>query len=209
VKLLRVLQEQCFHRVGGKAVHVDIRVIAATHRDLETMIARGEFREDLYYRLNVIPIVMPPLCERKEDLEPLARHFLDGKASFTAAALAALHRHAWPGNARELQNHMQREFLMCEGPAIVLRPARPETERRQLADRRVNRAAPAGTLNFNAAKQLTVQAFERDHLIRLMRASTGNVSRAARLAGKERRALGKLLKKYCIEPGFFRTPSNA
>ncbi len=213
VSLLRFLQDGTYRQLGGGRLEAaDVRVLAASNVDLAQRVLDERFRADLHYRINVMELRVPPLRERGDDVVLLARHFI-AEAAFRYGlpprelhpdSVAWLVGQRWPGNARELQNYMQREFLMCEGPAIVLQPARPETDRRQQADRRVNRAAPAGTLNFNAAKQLTVQAFERDHLIRLMRASTGNVSRAARLAGKERRALGKLLKKYSIEPAIFR-----
>ena len=128
VKLLRVLQEQKFHRVGGKPVHVDIRVIAATHRDLETMIARGEFREDLYYRLNVVMIPLPSLRERREDIPELVhrgiQHFshLHGKQirRLEPAVMAALLDYEWPGNVRELYNALERMVILCDGEVMTL-----------------------------------------------------------------------------------------
>ena len=213
VSLLRFLQNGTYRQLGsGRLEAADVRVLAASNVDLAQRVLDERFRADLHYRINVMELRVPPLRERGDDVVLLARHFI-AEAAFRYAlpprelhpdSIAWLVRQRWPGNARELQNQMQREFLMCEGAAIVIQPARPAVDRRQQADRRVNRGVPVGTLDFNAAKQLTVQAFEREHLIRLMRESTGNVSRAARLAGKERRALGKLLKKYSIEPAIFR-----
>ena len=171
------------------------------------------FRADLHYRLNVMELAVPPLRVRGEDIVLLARHFIQEAARRYGMPQLDLHGETlrwlasqpWPGNIRELQNRIQREFLMCEGTSILIRPAAPDVDRRKKPDRRQTQSCP---LNFNEAKQLTLQAFERNHLLRLMRESAGNVSRAARLAGKERRALGKLLKKYCIEPGYFRTAST-
>ncbi|MDR1397414.1 MAG: sigma-54 dependent transcriptional regulator [Desulfarculales bacterium] len=127
-KLLRVLQEGEIDRVGGKQpVPVDVRVVATTNRDLKEHIAKGEFREDLYYRLNVIPLKVPPLRERKGDVSLLLRHFLDNFAagnnkpglSLSRAAELALTGHAWPGNVRELQNTMERAVLLASGPEIT------------------------------------------------------------------------------------------
>jgi PAS domain S-box-containing protein len=128
VKLLRVLQEQRFHRVGGKSVHVDIRVIAATHRDLEAMIARGDFREDLYYRLNVVTIPLPSLRERREDIPELVhrgiQHFnhLHGKQirRLEPAVMATLLGYEWPGNVRELYNALERMVILCDGEVLTL-----------------------------------------------------------------------------------------
>ena len=123
IKLLRVLQERGFEPVGGtQTIQVDVRVIAATHQDLEKLIAQGRFREDLYYRLNVIGIVMPPLRERTEDILELALHFLMRSAQkcgkrithIEPEALAALERHLWPGNVRELENVIERAVVMAE-----------------------------------------------------------------------------------------------
>ncbi|MGI3001823.1 sigma-54 dependent transcriptional regulator [Shewanella algae] len=126
VKLLRVLQERVFERVGGnKAINADVRVVAATHRDLETMIENGEFREDLYYRLNVFPIEMPPLCERRDDIplllqELVSRVFNEGKGRvrFTQRAIDSLKEHAWSGNVRELSNLVERLTILYPGGLV-------------------------------------------------------------------------------------------
>ena len=177
------------------------------------LVNQDRFRADLHYRLNVMELAVPPLRERGNDIVMLARHFINEAACRYNMVQLELHpdtlpwlaRQPWPGNVRELQNRIQREFLMCDGPDLLICDPAPESERRRKADRRQALLdAQTNTLNFNDAKQATLQAFERNHLIRLMRESAGNVSHAARLAGKERRALGKLLKKYCIEPEVFR-----
>jgi two-component system response regulator HydG len=119
-KLLRVLQEGEFERVGGsRTVQVDVRIVAATNRDLAAAVAAGRFREDLLYRLEVVPIVLPPLRERPEEIVPLARHFLRPGVAFDADAEAELRGWSWPGNVRELQNVVQRVGLLCEGDVVT------------------------------------------------------------------------------------------
>jgi DNA-binding NtrC family response regulator len=177
--------------------------------DLQELVSRERFRADLHYRLNVMELAVPPLRAREGDVVLLARHFIAEAACRYNMPALELHPDTvhwltiqpWPGNVRELQNRVQREFLLCDGPDILIGRARTDSGRGGQPDRH---QAPVDTLNFNEAKQLMLQSFERSHLIRLMRESAGNVSHAARLAGKERRALGKLLKKYRIEPAFFR-----
>lgn len=210
VSLLRFLQDGKFRPLGGSRLEsADVRVLAACNVDLQQMVNQERFRADLHYRINVMELSVPPLRERGDDIILLARHFIAEAAcrydmpqrDLHPDTIAWLARQPWPGNARELQNRIQREFLMCDGTSIVIRQPPPAADRRHQCDRRLGES---DTLNFNAAKQITLQAFERSHLIRLMRESTGNVTHAARLAGKERRALGKLLKKYRIEPAVFR-----
>lgn len=125
VKILRVLQEREFERVGGnRTIRTDVRVVAATNRDLEEEVRKGNFREDLYYRLNVIPMVLPPLRERGDDVLLLARHFLkrfgdEGKPlDMSDEARSILSRYSWPGNVRELENFMERMSILCEGDSI-------------------------------------------------------------------------------------------
>jgi two-component system NtrC family response regulator len=123
-KILRVLQEKVVTPVGGKPVKVDVRVIAATHRDLPGLVSASRFREDLYYRLNVVPIVLPPLRERRGDVEPLAQYFLrlaagpEPAKALTAAAIARLQEHSWPGNVRELRNTIERAVVLVRGNVI-------------------------------------------------------------------------------------------
>jgi DNA-binding NtrC family response regulator len=127
-KVLRVLQEREFERLGGsKTIKVDVRLVAATNKNLEEAITGGEFREDLYYRLNVVSVTVPPLRERKEDIVPLAKHFIDRFAAelkkdvrgIEPSAVRVLKRHTWPGNIRELQNTIERSVLMCDGSTIT------------------------------------------------------------------------------------------
>jgi two-component system response regulator GlrR len=210
VSLLRFLQDGQYRRLGGSlAEHADVRVVAACNSDLSQAIEEGAFRADLYYRLTAMELHVPPLRARGQDVLLLARHVIAEAASQYHLAVKELHpdtvqwllAYTWPGNVRELQNRIQREFLLCDEPEIRIGETAPDNDRRQQADRRLT--SPT-TLNFNAAKQQALQAFERGQLLRLMSESAGNVSSAARLAGKERRALGKLLKKYGIAPDDFR-----
>ncbi|MEW5786637.1 MAG: sigma-54 dependent transcriptional regulator [Pseudomonadota bacterium] len=214
VSLLRFLQDGQYRPLGSaRPETADVRIVAASNMDLLQLVKEERFRADLHYRLNVMELAVPSLRERDNDAILLARHFIADAARTYKLPLRELHPDSldwllcqpWPGNVRELRNRIQREFLMSEGPVIRLQgsPLPAEGERRRQRDRR--RAAPP-TLNFNQAKQQALQEFERQHLIHLMRQSLGNVSQAARLAGKERRTLGKLLKKYCIEPSLFRQP---
>ncbi len=215
VSLLRFLQDGHYRPLGGNRMEsADVRILAASNDDLPSLVKQDRFRADLHYRLNVMELVVPPLRDRGDDIALLARHFINEAAcrynmtrlDLHPETLLWLNRQPWLGNVRELQNRIQREFLMCDGPNVLIRDPLPDSERRKKMDRRQDLLlAQTNTLNFNEAKQATLQAFERNHLIRLMRESAGNVSHAARLAGKERRALGKLLKKYCIEPAVFRS----
>ncbi|OYY94815.1 MAG: hypothetical protein B7Y41_04390 [Hydrogenophilales bacterium 28-61-23] len=214
VSLLRFLQDGKYRPLGGSRLEfADVRILAASNANLRELVDLDRFRADLHYRLNVMELAVPPLRARGDDAVLLARHFIAEAACRYNMTRLDLHpdtlpwlvSQPWPGNVRELQNRIQREFLMCDGPNILIRQPVPESERRTKKDRRQSCAsALPNPLNFNEAKQLTLQSFERNHLIQLMRESAGNVSQAARLAGKERRALGKLLKKYCIEPDCFR-----
>jgi two-component system, NtrC family, response regulator GlrR len=211
VSLLRFLQDGQYRPLGGgKAESADVRILAASNVDLAELVAQDKFRPDLHYRLNVMELDVPPLRARGGDIVLLARHFIEEAACRYKIPRRDLHpdtinwlaSQPWPGNIRELGNRIQREFLMSEGSVIQIPiGSLPSEDRRQQADRR---QIPSETLNFNEAKQQAMQDFERAHLIRLMRQSLGNVSQAARLAGKERRTLGKLLKKYRIEPDLFR-----
>jgi two-component system response regulator GlrR len=197
-KLLRALGEMAFYPLGGnKMVKVDVRVIAASNKDLEMEVAQGRFREDLFYRIHVVPIRIPPLRERKEDIPLLARHFLKkklqrtGKAiiDFSPDALRKLMLHSWPGNVRELENSIESAVAMATSNRItedlVLPGRNPDPERIK---------------SFKDAKD----EFEREYLIQLIGMTEGNVSLAAKLAGKYRADLYELLKKYDLDPESFR-----
>ncbi|BEQ17059.1 sigma-54-dependent transcriptional regulator [Desulfoferula mesophila] len=202
-KILRILQEQRFERVGGtKTISVDVRVLAATNKDLKQEIAEGRFREDLYYRLNVIPIHVPPLRERAGDVPELAGDFLRHLARkhnqplkhFTPQALEVLAAQPWPGNVRELKNLVERLWILCPDREIGLEHMPPEMS---------GAASPALPLpelfdgDFKSAKA----AFEKAYLEGKLKQNQGNVSRTAEEVGLERSHLHKKLKSLGIKAG--------
>jgi sigma-54 specific flagellar transcriptional regulator A len=207
VKLLRVLQERSFERVGSnRSQRCDVRVIAATHRDLEAAIADGRFREDLYYRLNVFPIQMPPLRDRMADLPALIEQLgarleasIGRRVSFTAAGLAALGRYAWPGNVRELANLLERLAILHPGERIG-----PE-----LLPERYRAGAAIAPQEPGPAPALPGDGVSlKDHLAQLevtmireaLARADGTVSEAARLLGLQRTTLVEKLRRYRLEP---------
>ncbi len=188
--LLRVLEERRFHRVGGnELIEVDVRVIAATNRDLEKAVASGSFREDLYYRLNVIRVALPPLRERKEDIPLLVEHFLERleaelkrQIRISPEAMAVLLAHSWPGNVRELRNVLERGAVVAQGG--VVRPADLGLEPEPARER------------GSAASPLTLEEVERRHIAEVLGHASGNVSQAARLLGIDRVTLYNKMRKY-------------
>jgi two-component system nitrogen regulation response regulator NtrX len=199
-KILRILQEHRFERVGGtETLEVDVRVVAATNKDLEHEMAEGRFREDLYYRLNVIPFHVPPLRERQQDIPLLIERFLDRfsvqstvpRKRISEGALERLRRYAWPGNVRELQNIVERLVLMSPGELIDVDhlPAQivvPQKER-----------APLGAQGQKLADARA--AFEREFLIEKLRSNELNISRTAEVVGLARESLSRKLKSLGIE----------
>lgn len=197
-KLLRFLQERAYRPLGSeKFVRADVNVIAATNRDIERHVDEKQFRADLYFRLNVLRIELPPLCERGSDVELLARHFLQVHCStqgvqkaFSPAALRKLESHEWPGNVRELLNVVQRAAVLCDG-AHILPSHVPLADREQ----QIEMPPRAG---FQLARSKAIEAFEKRYVESLLVKHNGNVTRAALEAGKDRRAFGRLKKKYNI-----------
>jgi len=196
-KLLRVLQEREIERVGGtRAIKIDVRVIAATNVDLKQAVARGAFREDLYYRLNVVPIEVPPLRERIEDLPLLVEHFVRhygqqfGKRvqGLSPEALGALAEYRWPGNVREVQNVVERCVVLAEGPVIGLNDLPLDV---LLPDHRI-RVRRAERLPLKDA----TQEFERQIVLRVLERVSGNQSEAARILGIHRNSLKRLLERW-------------
>ena len=215
VALLRVLQGGTYRALGGDRERpVDVRFVAATNTSLSALVGAGRFRSDLYYRLCVLSIHLPPLREREEDILLLARHFLtkhhDGAVPHILSpdAERALVVHAWPGNVRELENVIQRAIAMTGTPVITETDLGLTTH---LPDSPVGgaiRPGPAagadpGLRPFNEAKRAVVEAFERDYLRQVLRAHRGNVSRAAQSARKERRDFGRLIRKHQLDPREF------
>jgi two-component system response regulator GlrR len=202
VKLLRVLEDRLVRPIGSaRTVPVDVRIISATHRDLEKERAAGNFREDLYYRLNVVSLSIPPLAERREDIPLLAAHFLKriceryGKPvnAFSPDAMALLVNAAWPGNVRQLYNVVEQTVALCTTqiiPPTLVQNAIQEEE------------TPVVPLE-EARRQ-----FERDYLVRVLKLVGGNVSQAARLAKRNRTEFYKLLQRHSLEPALFKVPTD-
>jgi two-component system response regulator PilR (NtrC family) len=217
VKLLRVLQERKFRRVGGtEEVDADIRIIAATNRDLAKAIGEGCFREDLYYRINVIPLALPPLRERREDVSLLAAHFVTkyaeqmGKsiAGLSHEAVRALEAYAWPGNIRELENALERAVALEQTP-VILPESLPEATRTAATDPRYGGDAAAGgaepphgtmrpsglpAAGFDLEQHM--QDIERQYIAEALRRANGVKVRAAELLGMSFRSFRYYLKKY-------------
>jgi Nif-specific regulatory protein len=202
VKLLRVLQEREFERVGGtEPVRVDVRVIAATNKDLEKALADTSFREDLYYRLNVFPILIPPLRARKADVLLLADHFAEKYARehtktikrISTPAIDLLTSYHWPGNVRELENTIERAVLLADGEVIHGHHLPPTLQG----------AEATGTV-LSASLASAVEAFERSIIEDALKTARGNRSKAARLLSTTERVISYKAKKYGIDPARLR-----
>jgi two-component system, NtrC family, response regulator GlrR len=200
VKLLRVLQERAVRPLGSdRSVPVDVRVLSATHRDLETLLADGSFREDLFYRLNVVTLRLPGLAERREDIPLLAQHFLSQLAArhgrtihgFAPEALRALATANWPGNVRQLHNVIEQVCALSTSPLVPLALVQ-----------RALRTPEIGVLPYAEARR----RFERDYLVGLLKLCDGNVADAARLAERNRTEFYRLLQKHDLAPERFRDP---
>ena len=198
VKLLRVLQEWVVRPLGSsQSITVDVRIISATHRDLDQAMADGEFRADLYYRLNVVTLTLPPLSERREDIALLANHFLQKLAakydkrlsSFAPEALKALTTAAWPGNVRQLYNVVEQVCALATTPLVPLALVQ-----------RALRSPSVQILTLAEARQ----GFERDYLVGLLKLTDGNVADAARLADRNRTEFYRLMQKHALTPGHFK-----
>jgi two-component system response regulator GlrR len=217
-KLLRVLQERQFYPVGSESpIDVDVRVIVATNKDLEEQVKKGQFRDDLFYRIHVIPVYLPPLRERKEDIVPLVEHFLKKYSEqmkkevrgLTPEALRKLMLHDWPGNVRELENSIeyavamaQKDFITEE--AVLQSKSAPldggrgsDMDKRDVSQERLRPLRDAR------------DAFERDYLVQVLSMTEGNVSQAAKLAGKYRADFYELLKKHDLKVEEFKRMKNS
>ena len=206
-KLLRALQERRIRRVGGKEeVNVDVRILAATALDLDLAMKEGRFREDLYYRINVARVEVPPLRDRVEDIPLLAGHFLDQYSrelgregvEFDGGVLDALCAYSWPGNIRELQNVVKRTLVTSGSDLISVEDLPPAVAKQAPMEGSRDRRG------FFAARDRKMTAFERQYLTDLLHAHDGEVTRAAEVAEVPRGTLYRLLKKHGIDPGEFR-----
>jgi len=208
-KLLRILQEKEVKPLGHtRTFKVDVRVVASTNRDLRQRMAEGKFREDLFYRINVATIELPPLRERMGDVPLLAAHFLKKCAEelgrpepkLGTGALESLCRNPWPGNVRELENTIKRAVIMARGefiPSLDLGSDPCET---------FLGADEVSHLPYRRAKEAVVTSFNRAYLAQALQRHDGNITRAARECGLERQALQQLLRRYGIQPDRFRPP---
>jgi two-component system response regulator GlrR len=199
VKLLRVLQERQVRPVGSaQSFDIDVRVISATHRNIETDMAQGRFREDLYYRLNVVALKLPPLAERPEDVPLLANHFLAKLAqkyakqinSIAADAVGLLVSAPWPGNVRQLYNVIEQAVALCNTSLVPVALVQQAIQHQQS--------------EFTSFEQARKQ-FEREYLVRLLKITAGNVSQAAKLAQRNRTEFYKLLQRHALDPAAFKS----
>jgi Nif-specific regulatory protein len=202
VKLLRVLQEREFERLGGvQPIKVNVRVVAATNSDLEEGVKAGRFREDLYYRLNVYSIYLPPLRERRTDIPLLADHFIDKHATahgkdvrrIATSAIDMLMSYHWPGNVRELENCIERAVLVCDAGAIHAHHLPPTLQTAEVS----------GTLTRQSLRE-ALDAYEKDLVLDALKSARGNRAKAARLLHTTERILGYAVRKHRIEPARFR-----
>jgi transcriptional regulator with GAF, ATPase, and Fis domain len=207
-KLLRVLEQRELRRVGGsRVIKVDLRIVAATRKDLRNEVEKGKFREDLYFRLNVVPIVVPPLRERREDVPLLVENFLaelaDGNVpELSPETMAALRAHDWPGNVRELRNVIERALALGMDAGTLVAPLGQMPLAGQVGSNPPAELADfVDGLSFREQKERWTDEFERRYLAWLLGRSDGNISKAARDADMDRKYLHKLLKKHRIEPG--------
>jgi DNA-binding NtrC family response regulator len=228
-KLLRALEQREIRRVGSsKSIKVDVRIIAATNRNLEDEVRNGRFRQDLFYRLSVVRLMLPALRERTDDIGLLVNHFLETQPynrgadgtqrvrGISRAALDALEAYHWPGNVRELVNVIERAVSFCDGdtvePADLPDHVRTAAPRERAATAQVTGEVPvpthpprppaelvSGDVSFKDAKERWVSSFERDYIISLLKRHNGNISHAARDADIDRKYFRKLMKKYDID----------
>ena len=216
VKILRVLEERKFMRVGGtREIEVDVRIIAATNKDLEKAVASGEFRKDLYYRLNVIPINLPPLRERKDDIPLLVSHFIHkhkdivkGKVNnISEEAIEVLKDYHWPGNVRELENCIMHAMILTKDGTISADHL-PEPLKRSLMTQKLPKDRRGLVQMKKVARQEAAGRIEKEFLVQALKRNRGNVSRSALEAGMNRRQFQALLRKHHICPSDYYSSQN-
>jgi DNA-binding NtrC family response regulator len=214
IDLLRVLQNNTFRLVGSSVEqHANVRILAATNAPIDQLVVSGSFRADLYYRLCVFPINLVPLRDRKEDIPSLTEHFLKkhtpagkSKSQLAPAANAAIMDYRWPGNVRELENAIIRGIHLTKTGWININDLglQPKVGESSSSTEHL----PVQEISFRASKRAALDAFEKAYLTRALSEHRGNVSHAARTAGKDRRDFGKLLKKHGLKPECFRVHSS-
>ncbi len=203
-KLLRVLQERQFRRLGGKAlIDIDIRIVSSTNRDPKVAISRKILREDLFYRLNVIPVHIPPLRERKDDIPLLLDHFiqqfskLNGRnhCEISEDALQILMNYPWPGNVRELQNLVERHVALAKNDIMRIEDLPQEIVNRTSLAKKVESTRQL-TLPYHKAKEQSLMSFERLYFTRLLDKNNGNISKVAKEARVSRKTIYNILQKH-------------
>lgn len=206
VKLLRVMQDQEVRRVGGTtSTRVDVRIIAATNRDLEQLVKEGKFRDDLFYRLKVVPITLPSLVGRREDIPMLVHHFLQKCAAGTDHAvrgvlpetMALLTQYRWPGNVRELENAIERAVSLSHGPLLTPEDL-PEVIRQSAMTEADARLSQVDQLDEVC---LTLEEVEKRHLTRVLKETKGNKVKAAKILGIDRRTLYRMAERFGLDLG--------
>ena len=212
-KILRALEERAIRRVGGNSsISVDVRLITATNRDLEQAVAAGEFREDLYYRLNVVPIHLPPLRERLDDIEGLAKHYIKrfnkelGRqvTELTPEVLETFKSYPWRGNVRELRNMIERSMLLeCKGETLELKHLRFHQQRHSIAARDIATEKDGPSIMPQGMSQigqnLPMETIEKEHIESVLKNNKGNKNQTAQILGIDRTTLYNKLKKYEIK----------
>src|SRR5579885_2844620 len=203
-KLLRALQERQIRHIGGtRHIDIDVRIVSATNRDLRALVAAGKFREDLYFRVNVIDVALPPLRERTGDVELLATSFLNkyGRSAvkgFEPEAMMALETYSWPGNVRELQNVIERACALADSEMITLAELPQQLRTVSQTSQSLPQDQASGRLTLKEAKERWISQLEASYVADLLRNEGGNVSQAARKAGVDRKTLHRLLNKHRI-----------
>ena len=201
-----MLQERTFERLGGsESIETDTRVVCASNQDLAARVRQGTFREDLFYRINVVPLTVPPLREREGDVELLARHFAreagarNGRAieHLEPAAVEKLAHHAWPGNVRELRNVIERAVILGAGPLLTAEEIRLSAG--LVVGRGPGQAGGDGLVERLMNSEISFEEFERTLLVRALEKTRGNQSRAARMLGMTRRTLQYRIEKFGID----------
>jgi two-component system, NtrC family, response regulator AtoC len=205
VKLLRVMQDHEVRRVGGThSIKVDVRIIAATNRDLEQFVKEGKFRDDLFYRLNVVRITLPSLTERQEDIPMLAHHFLQKCATGTTTAVRGFHpdtmdllnRYRWPGNVRELENAIERAVSLSHGPLLT-----PDDLPAAIRQAPIHADAKPESPDVTEPVCLTLEEVEKRHLVRVLKETKGNKVKASKILGIDRRTLYRMAERFGLDLG--------
>ena len=210
IKLLRVLQERVIERVGGNdEIHVDVRIIAATHKDLEDEVENGRFREDLYYRLNVVPIRLPPLRERKEDMLLLTKHFLSKcsqllKKDITIISQEVINEmmsYDWPGNVRQLENLIERAIIMAKGNAITHIDF---SDNKKIKKADSSYAVLAEFHPFKKSKERLIKDYEREYFVNLLRKCRGNITQTSRVSQVDIKTIRRKMEEYGLRKEDFK-----